>query len=525
MKQNKLILNSFVNISKQNSRYTLLIGLFLLIACSAKQNTEPNKKTTNNWYSLDLEQDSIPGIGLKKAYISQIKKSKSEIIVAVIDTPFDIEHPVFKDRLFINKNEIPNNQIDDDKNGYVDDIHGWNFLGYENDKSVYFTNYEIVRLIRHLENRDPIDTIHLEKLYNAYKKQKNASEKRLEKSRSDINKFKTAIKKFPKALKPNGHIDTIAFQQPKEVIEEDQDSREFLTRLARINLYEKILYQFEQGGIGELEKSLNKQYNDRKLVKGHGIINDTENIFQHGTQVAGLIAEVTNSKNYIDESLLDVKLMFLCTSAVGDYHNNDLTAAIRYAVDNGASVINLSDSKSYSIDEENITEAIKYAEKNNVLIVTSAGNAKKNTDLPENDWYPKDHKGDFEEITDNLLTIGASTKNLNKTKASFSNYGKHTVDLFAPGSQITVPNGEIDVPYVRLGGTSLASALTSASAAIILTQYPDLKVVDLKNLLMQNGTHMNQAEFSSYSKSGKILNLNKVLEQLQALKRKPQSKQ
>ncbi|NER18394.1 S8 family serine peptidase [Spongiivirga citrea] len=509
MKQNKLILNWLVNILKRNSFF--LLYLLLLSSCDEGTRTTNQKTSYSNWYTASFENDSIPGIGLTKAY-TLLKKSTDPVIVAVIDTPVDLNHPVFSNRLYINHDEIPGNNLDDDNNGYVDDINGWNFVGYDKNKSVYFTSYEIVRLIRHLENQDELDSLQLKKLIEAHQLQRETAQKRLTKSNNDLKAFYNAKKVFPHAIRSNGTIDTVASKEINPKDEEETKLKKFLTRYGRIGLYEKQLIQFKIGGEGEISKSLNLQYDDRSIAKGHAIINDIENMSQHATQVGGLIAEATNGVNFNRPDIIDIKLMFLSVSGVGDYHNNDLAAAIRYAVDNGASVINFSDSKPYSVGEEKVTQAIKYAAKNNVLMVTSAGNNNLNTD--DNKWYPLDYRDDFNEFLDNLLVVGASTNKIDKLKGSFSNYGQQTVDIFAPGSKITIPNGEVDVPYIRLGGTSLASALTSASAAIIISQYPDLKAGEIKELLLQSSTNIEEDTFKSYSKSGKVLDVYKVLEKL-----------
>ncbi|MFP2997729.1 S8 family serine peptidase [Spongiivirga sp. MCCC 1A20706] len=492
----------------------LLYAILLIFSSCDEKSDTIQSSSYSNWYASSISVDSIPGIGISKAYTT-LKKNSDPVIIAVIDTPVDIYHPVFRNRLYINHDEIPDNGMDDDNNGYTDDINGWNFLGYDTNKSVYFMNYEIVRLIRQLENSSTTDSLRLKKLYKAYQLQKEKAQKRLNKSIADLQTFYDAKEVFPNTIRANGTIDSIAAKKVHAKNEEEIKLKKFLLRNARIGLYEKQLIQFKTGGEGELNKSLNPAYDDRKIVMGHHIVNDFENMSQHATQVGGLIAEATNGEIFDRPNILDIKLMFLCTSGVGDYHNNDLAAAIRYAVDNGASVINLSDSKPNSFDEDLVTSAIQYAAKHEVLIVTSAGNNNLNTDLPEYKNYPLDYRTDFNEIADNMIVVGASTNKIEKPKASFSNYGQQSVDIFAPGSKIVVPNGETNVPYIRLGGTSLASALTSASAAIIISQYPDITAGTLKKVLLKTGTAIDSSTFKSFSKSGKIVNLHKALNYLQ----------
>ena len=119
----------------------------------------------------------------------------------------------------------------------------------------------------------------------------------------------------------------------------------------------------------------------------------------------------------------------------GDEYDKDIALAIRYAVDNGARIINMSFGKSFSSNPEWVIDAIKYAADNNVLIVHAAGNDSEDLDNLENENYPNDQYLGKDEFADNFISVGASTINFNKDLvASFSNYGYQNVDIFAPVS-------------------------------------------------------------------------------------------
>ena len=105
----------------------------------------------HNWGHLDLVKDTIPGMSVDKAYAEIIKNRKgTKVIVAVIDSGIDIDHEDLNDVIWTNKDEIPNNGKDDDKNGYIDDIHGWNFLGDGYDEQL-----EYVRILASGDTTNP----------------------------------------------------------------------------------------------------------------------------------------------------------------------------------------------------------------------------------------------------------------------------------------------------------------------------------------------------------------------------------
>lgn len=210
--------------------------------------------------------------------------------------------------------------------------------------------------------------------------------------------------------------------------------------------------------------------------------------------------------------------MPLSISAFGDEHDKDISLAIRYAVDNGAKVINMSFGKEFSLYKEWVFDAIKYADKNNVLIVSSAGNDGRNLNTSE--VYPNDSDINQNEVADNFLLVGASNYNINsKMVPRFSNYGSNNVDVFAPGRKTYSTSAKKEKYETVAGGTSTSSAITSGVAALLRSHYPNLTASQIKHILMDSGVKYTfpvkirdtLLPFNKLSKSGKIINAYNAL--------------
>lgn len=463
----------------------------------------------NKWQHLDLATDSIPGMSINKAYQFLQGKKGTEIIVGVIDTGVDLKHEDLKDVAWINEDEIKNNGIDDDKNGYVDDINGWNFLGKMEE-----AHFESERILNNPSQFDP-------KIIASLKKEQEES---LE---------------FAKEQMPILTEDKIRAEQMLRSI--NNADKAFIKHFGRKNYTKKdilnikttnedlkkqvsfIKQMFEYGGNSvenlksEIIKSinlLNKQYNkNQQLLAGTYLSNDFRKVLgdnpndindknygnanvqplknseEHGSHVAGIIAAKRNNGIGIDGITANAKIMVVRTiPAEGDEYDKDVALAIRYAVDNGAKVINGSFGKEFSPHKQWVYDAIKYAAKKDVLIVNAAGNS--GTDIDKKIYYPNDTPTKFKEIVNNFIVVGASGSNYNKTLVpNFSNYGKQNVDVFAPGEKIyaTIPNNK----YERMDGTSMAAPCVAGVAALVRSYYPQLKAEEVKRILVNSGTKIN----------------------------------
>lgn len=535
----------------------VLIFLFVILGCNSydgisnKNHTknvdsviilnETSKKDFIKWYYKDINSDSIPGISLEKAYATILNNKKGNpVIVAFLDSAMDINNKSLSNNIWINSNEISNNNIDDDSNGYIDDINGWNFLGNYKGENIIHANYEYIRIVRFynpfFENKTE-ENLNYEDLtnFNNYKKAKIKYDKATDLGRRKYFYAKDILKKDNEAKDALSSyfidkeynidelikIDTIGnglkrhVDQLKSLLEYNQPEEETKQEFNEIEI--------------DYTKRLNIEYNERELIGDNpNDINDTNygnnnissnlDFYTHGTRVSSIVTENVNE----NISINNIKIMPICISPFGDEHDKDIAIGISYAVDNGAKIINMSFGKEFSMYPEWVHNAFKYAEKHNVLIVSSCGNSGINLN-EVNDYFPNDNFDNGKEVTDNFLLVGASKKTVNKDlKASYSNYGNIDVDIFAPGYEIftSYPNNETKLD----GGTSLSSALTSKVAALIFSYYPNLTASQVKHIIMDSGVKYTipvntptkddknkMTPFNELSKSGKIVNAYNAL--------------
>lgn len=496
-----------------------------------------------DWYFKDIIDDSIPGISLERAQNSILLNEKgSEVIVAVIDGRFDINHPALKDYIWINPEETLN-YLDDDNNGYVDDLYGWNFMGNSNGENAIAAHPEYVRIVRFFNERfknESLETLPKEdhEKFDLYTKAKSKLESELEQAENGLNRSnklhntymeaREALKYWFPTYDYNSEtlstIDTLNnglgphVREIQEVIKWKESDK----LINYLNKKSKLRYNY----------SLNINFNDRELVEDNPYdMNDTiygnnqifvqSNYFDHGTRVSSVITRVFNGSE-------DLKILPISKSPSGDYYDKDLALAIRYAVNKGAKVINMSFGKSFSLNNQWVLDAFKYAEENNVLLVGGAGNSSENIDSKER--FPTDNNPDDEEVIDNYLTVGASGYSVDENlRAYFSSYGVKDVDLFAPGYHMKTAlpnhNNYNNLLYLEEdAGTSLSAAITSGVAALIFSYYPDLKASQVKKILMDSGITYtfpvkvpteedknHTIPFNELSKSGKILNVYNAL--------------
>ena len=516
----------------------LLISMFSL-TIFAQETTQPFVKKTplteqqlQRWSHLDLEKDTIPGMSVDKAYAELLRNKKGvKVIVAVVDSGVDIDHEDLKSVIWTNKKEIPNNGKDDDKNGFVDDVHGWNFLGDSNNE-----NLEMVRI---LKKGDDGTEIYKNALADYTAKRKEANE-----DKEALDPLLNADKMIAAFLK-NDNYTIEELKDMPAVKAELFDSKRIVLAYAtqRGATFHEDLKSYKAAVYDQLDYNLNKDFDARKLVGdnpedindkkyGNNVVYSKERKDNlHGTHVAGIIAQVRNNNLGGDGVADNVEIMPVRAVPNGDEYDKDIALAIRYAVDNGAKVINGSFGKDYSPHAGWVYEAIKYAASKDVLIVHAAGNDSKNIDTEPN--FPSDEVNGAE-ISDNLITIGALKNEIgDKVVAKFSNYGKMNVDVFAPGVKIyaTVTNNK----YKYLQGTSMASPNAAGVAALIRSYYPNLKAAQVKQILMQSGTPINfdvkvgekqeKIPFSEACVSGKIVNAYNALKMAEeissAMKKNP----
>lgn len=486
--------------------------------------TEAEKK---NWGHLDLATDTIPGMSVDKAYAEIIKNKKGKkIIVAVLDSGIDLDHEDLDGVLWTNSDEKPGNNKDDDNNGYVDDIHGYNFLGES-----YNEQLEYVRMLR-LNIGDQATLAKakakLDEEYTSAQQNKERYEQILQAVKNADTEVKAFLGKetYTKEDVMGMEASTEAMQRNKSILLQMYSFKDSIPEVIE-ELGDGITYFSEQ-----LNYNLNKDFNGREVVGddpydyndtdyGNGNPNNRVDDESHGTHVAGIIAAERNNGLGANGVANNVEIMSIRAVPNGDEYDKDIARGIRYAVDNGAKIINGSFGKSFSPNAQWVYDAIKYAADNDVLFVHAAGNDGANLDDPANPNYPNDQINNGAEFADNVITVGAlDNKYGSELVASYSNYGKINVDVFAPGTDVysTYPNNE----YEYSPGTSMAAPAVSGVAALVWSQYPDLSAKQVKKIILNSGLpvktkvvlggdNTKSASLAEISTSGKMVNAYNAL--------------
>jgi len=549
-----------------NKRFFVLLILTITVTvygCSTTeqaiqpQQEQPEKvdfstllEPPKDWHHLDEEQTRFRGISSRLAYetILQDRPSEKQIVVAVIDGGIDADHEDLKDNMWINEDEIAGNGIDDDQNGYTDDINGWNFIGGPDGENVNHDTFELTRIYRSLKPKYAnADTTQLseeeQEEYAYFREIRSAYEDKVREQVSQYENIRSLEQSMSQAqqilsdyysdstytyeelleLEPQNQQQQFAQNVMLYVMENDIDS----TLIAE---QKKQVYEFAKYGY-------NPDFHTRHIV-GDNYEDKTERYYgnndiagpdpTHGTHVAGIIAAVRNNETGMNGVSTNTKIMGIRAVPNGDERDKDVANAIRYAVDNGAHIINMSFGKGYSPHKETVDAAVKHAEENGVLLVHGAGNDASDTDNKPS--YPTDRygKGITDEGASELwITVGATSWKPNEDfVASFSNYGDETVDVFAPGVDIysTMP----DDTYEFQDGTSMASPVVAGVAALIMAYYPNLSASQVKEVILQSavkypdkqvilpnqqGSDETLVDFGTLSVTGGLVNVEKALQE------------
>jgi len=551
-----------MNFKHITSIFSLIMSALLFIGCGstgptiistpienidtqARKTTPLTEDQKQSWGHHDLVVDTIPGMSVEKAYSELIKDYEGKnVLVAVLDSGIDIEHEDLSAVIWINKDEVPDNGKDDDKNGYVDDVHGWNFLG-----DIVGENLEMTRIIKahqdKFEGKTASDIPASEKEnFELYKKAKAEYDQEVQQTQQNIARYQqisqqleSAFEGISKALgKESFTKDELLNMDMDAATDELKQQQQFMMfimnnvgddiEVAKKQLNDALDYfngrmdthfnldkDFRAEKLGDNPDDMSTKFYGNNQVSGP---DPEKEDALHGTHVAGIIAALRNNGLGMKGVADNVTIMPIRAVPDGDEYDKDIALGIRYAVDNGAKIINTSFGKYYSTHPGWVNDAIKYAAENDVLIVNASGNEGK--DLDENRVYPNDQwPGQAEEIADNFLNIGALTSEYgSKMIASFSNYGKISVDVFAPGAEIyaTVPNNE----YQYLSGTSMAAPNVAGVAAVIRSLFPKLSATQVKKVIMESGLSPNTdvilagdsenvQPFAEISKSTNMVNL------------------
>ncbi|MEM6321358.1 MAG: S8 family peptidase [Bacteroidota bacterium] len=462
---------------------SILMAILLTLGCkSAKNVAIPTSVETTvelpprssrltmeqarHWGHLDLMTDTIAGISLAKAYELLKGKQSSTVVVAVADTGIDIDHEDLASMIWTNPKEVAGDGKDNDSNGFVDDMHGWNFLG-----DTYKENLEMTRMVR------------LFKKEFGDKTAADITPERME----DFRLYKKLEKEVKERFAGSGSYYNLDFN-------------------ARENMPDPYDFSIQ--------------------VYGNNNVNNGGRNESHASHVAGIIGAARNNGKGMNGVADNVKIMSLRVVPEGDEYDKDVALAIRYAADNGAKILNASFGKGYSPKREWVYEAIQYAAEKDMLIVMSSGNNGQNVDIEPT--FPNDSPDGVTEIADNVLIVGASTPSYDESlAAAFSNYGKKHVDIFAPGVRIysTVPEGV----YRAMNGTSMATPAVAGVAALLRSYYPKLTASQVKKIILRSGTKINfkvmmpgseptLVPFTDLCASGRILNAYEAVKMAEGMK-------
>ena len=521
-----------------------------LVCANGFAQTSVKTDVPKGWHLLSKQTSGYYGIGLDKAYDFLKGKKSTPIIVAVIDSGVDTTHEDLKPILWHNPGEIPGNGIDDDKNGYVDDVYGWNFLGGRDGKNVKEDSYEAARV------------------YHAYKdKFENVTDPSTL-SKEDQENYKVWIRAKQDVV---GEVDLSLLEKYQQiekdmmagdsVIQIDLKKKEYdckdlegysptsisaqklkqtMTYICSLNKNNDIT---NEQILDDLQGEIRKMESAEKAPPDYrgNIVKDNYNDFNdrfygnndvmagtpfHGTHVSGIIAAARNNGLGIDGIADNVKIMMVRAVPDGDEHDKDIALAIRYAADNGAKVINMSFGKGFSPQKEWVDDAVRYAQSKGVLLVHAAGNDAADIDTAWNFPTPV-YKTDGKRAS-NWITVGASgDPQLGGLAASFSNYGKKEVDVFAPGVKIysTIPGGNT---YGEAQGTSMASPVVAGVAALILEYYPNLSAEQVKYVIEKSSVKPEvkvkvpgsdeEVDMSELSASGGLLSAYEAVKLASTLK-------
>lgn len=509
------------------------------------------QEAPKGWHLLDPIQDHYYGISLDKAYqfLKEHHKTSKPVIVAILDSGVDTTHEDLKQVLWTNPKEIPGNGIDDDGNGYIDDVHGWNFLGGKDGRNIKKCSDERTRIYHRFKEEflgKQIDTTTLtaSEKYNYTIWKKAASELNFSNEEQTelmyVEITTKAIKRHDKVLRKEMGVDEYTLDVLEKFEPTNKPAKEaklgYITCMKMIGIDpdEKNTTTIEQ--LEEYVDGKKSAFESKETVPVDyraQIIKDNYQNFSdkyygnndimgpnpmHGTHVSGIIAAKRNNGIGMDGIADNVQIMMVRVVPDGDEYDKDVAEGIRYAVDNGAKLINMSFGKSFSPEKAWVDSAIRYAASKDVLILHAAGNDAADNDQKEN--YPSAYFNQWNYKAENFINVGASSdpKISGSLAADFSNYGKQNVDVFAPGVKIyaTLPRGN---QYGNLKGTSMSAPVVTGLAALIRSYYPDLTAVQVKKIIessvsipdtalpnIKPGPQAVPVPFSTLSKTGGIVN-------------------
>ena len=488
-----------------------------------------------NWHLLD-PAEGVPGISLLRAERELLagRQPQRTVLVAVIDNGVDTAHAALRERLWMNPDETPGNNRDDDGNGLADDVRGWNYIGGPggpDGRNVHQDTYEVTRLARMCDTPAGRDS-----LPERYKNDCPEIQQTFQQKRSEAQQVMGQVRQIdalysqilPILRRAHGgdSLTPAGVQSITPANDTVRQARELFLRLASAGITPADVEEAKKAYASQLDYGYNKSFNPRPIVgdnypdpsvRLYGNADVTGPDAGHGTHVAGIIAAGRDGGG--TGIVPSAKIMALRVVPDGDERDKDIANAIRYAVDQGAQIINMSFGKAFSPYKELVDDAVRYADSKGVLMVHGAGN----------DGYDLATKQSFPTATylsggraTNWLTVGATSwKNRDSLVASFSNYGRNQVDVFAPG--VDIYSTYLDGGYKAESGTSMASPVVAGVAALIMSYHPTLTAADVRQIILDSsvkradqmvlrpGPDGGSARFGDLSATGGIVNAYEAL--------------
>lgn len=508
------------------------------------KNVDPKEdKDLMTWYHKDFSSAKVYGVNTENAYKyleSKGLKPKT-VVVGVLDSGVQVDHPGLVKNIWSNPNEVPNNGKDDDGNGYIDDVHGWNFIGGKNG-DIDIDNMEVTRVVAKYKPifegddsaKNKANQAKMPEDFEMYMKAKDLFSKKSVEAKQGFQTYTMIDESIPNMVKLLGgknvtpeNVAAIKVTDQKDamilqVLKQVAASPEFQGKTPAE--FEKIMKDQMKEALdyfGPQAKQYDLSYDPRKEIVGDNYDDYSEKNYgnnhyegpdaMHGTHVAGIIAGLPQGKEIQYGVASKVaKIMSVRTVPNGDERDKDVANAIKYAVDNGAKVLNMSFGKPVSPGKSVVWDAFKYAQDKGVLLVKAAGN--ENEDVAEHLAYPTNFKNvtDEKPFVNNVIVVGASTNKNDALRAGFSNYNKKMVNVFAPGDEIysTVPHNE----YKYLQGTSMASPVVAGAAAVLLAYMPNLTPAQIIESLVKSSNPNTTDGFGDYSQAGGVIDVKKAAE-------------
>ena len=499
---------------------------------AAREPDQALAATSRAWWLLDEATDRIRGTSADRAYRELLagKQPKKTVVVAIIDSGVDVGHEDLHRNVWTNAREIAGNGRDDDGNGYVDDVNGWNFIGGRDGRNVTHDTYELTRIYGRLRTQCEAANARTRTECAQYPKIKADFERKRAEAvqmRQQIRGVEAAVAQFSSVLRAEIGGDSLTAERVARIQSprpEVQRARQVFLQMSAEGITPALIARELASVEGRVEYGFNPDFDPRPIV-GDSYADPRDRFYgnpnvqgpdaEHGTHVAGIVGAERGNNVGVDGIAPAVRIMSIRAVPDGDERDKDVANAIRYAVDNGANIINMSFGKSHSPEKRLVDDAVRYADGRGVLMVHAAGNDAADLDQ-ENNFPNRDYEGGGS--ARHWIEVGASARGAGDSLvAVFSNYGRKRVDVFAPGADIlsTVPGNR----YESNSGTSMAAPVVSGLAALIMAYYPGLSTDVVRQIILDSATRYptlrvlrpgraggGRVAFSELSISGGVVN-------------------